>query len=131
MSTTDDTRRRLAEIKGDASAATSGPWKTNGSVITTADGDVLGAFSGGKWDQTNAQFAATARTNVPWLVEQLERYVGMEPTRDEEMAYLGRCLDAVLAVCDQAEKQATRWENPLPVPEWVETVRKAVEGGVA
>lgn len=65
----------------------------------------------------------TARLNA-----ELKKYVGEEPTRDEEMAYLSRCLDAVLAVCDQAEKQATRWANPLPVPEWVETVRKAVEG---
>lgn len=66
----------------------------------------------------------TARLNA-----ELKKYVGQEPTRDEEMAYLSRRLDAVLAVCDQAEKQATRWENSLPVPEWVETVRKAVEGG--
>ena len=30
---------------------------------------------------------------------------------------LSRCLDAVIDVCDDAEKQATRWEHPLPVPE--------------
>lgn len=63
------------------------------------------------------------------LTAELDKYVGKEPTRDEEMQYLTSCLDAVLAVCDAAEKQATRWENPLPVPEWVETVRKAAEGG--
>ncbi|WP_405019586.1 hypothetical protein OHV05_24620 [Kitasatospora sp. NBC_00070] len=34
-------------------------------------------------------------------------------------------LDAVLAVCDAAERQATRWEHPLPVPDWVRTVRYA------
>ncbi|MFD9124911.1 hypothetical protein [Kitasatospora sp. NPDC059571] len=31
----------------------------------------------------------------------------------------------VLAACDAAERQSTRWENPLPVPEWVATVRTA------
>lgn len=34
-------------------------------------------------------------------------------------------IAAVLAVCDAAEHQATRWEHPLPVPDWVTTVRYA------
>jgi hypothetical protein len=36
-------------------------------------------------------------------------------------------IAAVLAVCDQAEKGATRWEQPLPVPEWVAVVRAAAQ----
>lgn len=40
-------------------------------------------------------------------------------------------LDSVLALCDDAEKQATRWEHPLPVPEWVGQVRKAAEGSTS
>lgn len=46
----------------------------------------------------------------------------------DEMAYLNRCLAAVDAVCTAAEKQATRWEQPLPVPEWVAVVRQAAGG---
>ncbi|MGW9026899.1 hypothetical protein ACWGQ5_22500 [Streptomyces sp. NPDC055722] len=62
-------------------------------------------------------------------VAELERrYVGQEPTVAEEMAYLSSCLDAVHEVCDAAEKQATRWEQPLPVPDWVATVRAAASG---
>ncbi|MFD8805608.1 hypothetical protein [Streptomyces sp. NPDC059597] len=34
-------------------------------------------------------------------------------------------LNAVTELCDAAEKQATRWERPLPVPEWVAEVRRA------
>jgi uncharacterized protein YceH (UPF0502 family) len=65
---------------------------------------------------------------VAELEATLERYVGKEPTVAEEMAYLNRCLNAVLEVCREAEKQATRWEHPLPVPEWVATVRQAASG---
>ncbi|MFF8100084.1 hypothetical protein ACF07S_09965 [Streptomyces sp. NPDC016640] len=62
------------------------------------------------------------------LKAELAKYVGKEPTVAEEMEYLSRCLDAVRDLCDEAEKQATRWENPLPVPEWVEQVRAAASG---
>lgn len=69
----------------------------------------------------------------PWcriteLEGELAKYVGAEPTVAEEMAYLSRCFHAVHDVCDETERQATRWENPLPVPEWVEQVRKAASG---
>lgn len=66
--------------------------------------------------------------HLRWAVAELAKYVGHEPTVAEEMAYLNRCLNAVHGVCDEAEKQATRWEHPLPVPEWVATVREAASG---
>ncbi|MFD5678402.1 hypothetical protein, partial [Streptomyces sp. NPDC127040] len=62
------------------------------------------------------------------LAARLAKYEGHEPTVAEEMAYLNRCLNAVHAVCSLAEQQATRWEHPLPLPEWVATVRKAAGG---
>lgn len=65
---------------------------------------------------------------VQRLKAELAKYVGAEPTIAEEMAYLSRCLDAVRDLCDATEEQATRWENPLPVPEWVEQVRAATDG---
>jgi hypothetical protein len=34
---------------------------------------------------------------------------------------------SVAALCNAAEKQATRWEHPLPVPEWVDAVRQAIQ----
>lgn len=72
--------------------------------------------------------AATLRTERDEAREQLAKYVGHEPTIAEEMAYLSRCWNAVHDVCDDAEKQAKRWEQPLPVPEWVERVRAAATG---
>ncbi|MFE7237254.1 hypothetical protein [Streptomyces sp. NPDC057580] len=65
---------------------------------------------------------------VARLKAELAKYVGKEPTIADEMAYLHRCLNDVYEVCDQAEKQATRWEQPLPVPEWVATIREAADG---
>lgn len=59
---------------------------------------------------------------------ELAKYVGVEPTVADENAYLTRCLNAVYEVCEQAEKQANRWEHPLPAPEWVATVQQAADG---
>ncbi|MER7806117.1 hypothetical protein [Streptomyces sp900116325] len=75
------------------------------------------------FDKVGAQQARIAE-----LETELAKYVGKEPTVVDEMAYLKRCLNAVYDVCDQAEKQATRWEQPLPVPEWVGIVREAADG---
>jgi hypothetical protein len=68
------------------------------------------------------------RDRIAELEDTLTKYVGVEPTVAKELAYVGRCLDAVYAVCDAAEKQATRWENPLPTPEWVVLIRNAADG---
>jgi hypothetical protein len=43
----------------------------------------------------------------------------------DEVGRLRAQLTAVTGLCDAAEKQATRRENPLPVPEWVDAVRRA------
>jgi hypothetical protein len=68
------------------------------------------------------------RARVAELEAERAKYVGVEPTIAEEMAYLSRCLDAVHEACDRAVRQATRWEHPLPIPEWVDTVRQAADG---
>lgn len=37
-------------------------------------------------------------------------------------------LNAVLDVCDREQRNAMRWENPIPVPEWVAPVQRAALG---
>lgn len=69
-----------------------------------------------------------AEARVAELEAERKKYVGREPTVAEEMAYLSRCIDSVLDLCDKAEEQAKRWENPLPVPGWVAKVREAADG---
>ncbi|MFF8659532.1 hypothetical protein [Streptomyces huasconensis] len=74
---------------------------------------------------------AAVRAELDQAQAELAKYVGKEPTVVEEMAYLNSCLNAAFDVCDQAEKQAKRWEQPLPVPGWVEVVRSAATGGAS
>jgi hypothetical protein len=38
----------------------------------------------------------------------------------------GTALRAVIDEADKAEHGATRWADPLPVPEWVDTIRAAI-----
>ncbi|MFD5508953.1 hypothetical protein ACFWIB_14420 [Streptomyces sp. NPDC127051] len=133
--------KRLAEVRARAAAATKGPWEHcpnyGPQFYAYLGGSHLqgvGDLNFGVGDQAEADlaFALAARDDVDWLLERvaeleatLERYVGREPTVAEEMAYLNRCLNAVHDLCREAEKQATRWEHPLPVPEWVSAVREA------
>lgn len=77
---------------------------------------------------TDLKSVEKAQARIAELEAQLERYVGKEPTVRDEMAYLQRCLNSVLELCDQAAAQASRWENPLPVPEWAIAVREAASG---
>ncbi|MWA08839.1 hypothetical protein [Streptomyces sp. BA2] len=71
---------------------------------------------------------AAVRAERDEVRTELGKYADHEPTAAEELAYLTRCLNDVHAVCDGAEEQSLRWENPLPVPEWVPVVREAADG---
>ncbi|MEH0417903.1 hypothetical protein [Streptomyces sp. B21-083] len=66
----------------------------------------------------------TAR--VAELELERSKYVGAEPTIAEEMAYLSRCLDSVLSLCDEQDKAARLFE--LSQPEWIARVREAADG---
>lgn len=68
----------------------------------------------------------TLKARIAELEAERRKYVGVEPTIAEEMAYLSRCLDSVLAFCDEQDKAARLFE--LPTPEWIVRVRAAAEG---
>ena len=54
---------------------------------------------------------------------------GRKAERDRvERDALKRRIDAVLDLCDREERNAARWENPIPVPEWVGPVQRAALG---
>jgi hypothetical protein len=133
----DDTR--LAEIAARVEKATPGPWSAHedwpGRVFSDGNPNYLHIARTTGWNaEANEKFIAHAREDVPALLAEVERlkaelakYVGQEPTVAEEMAYLSRSVQAVADVCDKAEQQALRWENPLPAPEWVGAIRQALE----
>jgi hypothetical protein len=92
-------------------------------------------------DAAHAEFVAHAPEDIDALLAELAAVraerdearaelakFGQEPTVVEELAYLSRCLDAVYDVCDEAKRQARRWEAPLPVAAWVATVEQAADG---
>lgn len=49
-----------------------------------------------------------------------------EFTNPRAIARLRAQVAAVEALCDSAEADATRWENPLPLPWWTERIRAAI-----
>ncbi|MFF4489489.1 hypothetical protein ACFY0F_23820 [Streptomyces sp. NPDC001544] len=145
------TPEREAEIAARTEAATPGPWeeheKYGRHFFAYLGGPYLrgvGTLNFGEGDDADADRALTvnAQADITALLAELaavraerdqaraelEKYVGKEPTVAEEMEYLSRCLNAVRDLCDKTVKQATRWEDPLPVPEWVEQVRQAADG---
>jgi hypothetical protein len=64
------------------------------------------------------------RARVAELEAERAKYVGKEPTIAEEMAYLSRCVDAVLDLCDKADAQGITSGGMFTV----DAVRKASEG---
>jgi hypothetical protein len=119
------TAEQLAAIKAREAAATDGPWWNDGHEIYVGEhmdipamctwiGETC-AVDLPDYGAANGAFIAHARQDIPALLAELDR------ARAE--------LAAVLAVCDAAEHQATRWEDPLPVPEWVTQVRNAARPG--
>ena len=44
----------------------------------------------------------------------------------QDVAQLLDAVEGVLRIADHAEREALRWENPLPVPPWVAQVREEI-----
>lgn len=82
------------------------------------------------------------RKNNNWLdrhyAGQIEQSVQLRDELDvaqnqfnelsREMSAVNARLSAVLDLCDREERNAMRWANPIPVPEWVAPVQRAALG---
>ena len=71
---------RLDEIEARANAATEGPWRKfqTAQTATTYVVGPRGFLAGGliigeTYERDNAEFIAHARTDVPWLIEQVRK----------------------------------------------------------
>ena len=82
---------RLNEIEARANAATEGPWELLGDGEYVSGPGILVAPDDGGVTSADAEFIAAARTDVPWLLDQVE-------SRD-------KALDAVLRLADQMEAE--------------------------
>ena len=86
-----DPRETLARIRAQADAATDGPWELLGDGEYVSGPGILVAPDDGGVTSADAEFIAAARTDVPWLLDQVE-------SRD-------KALDAVLRLADQMEAE--------------------------
>lgn len=62
-----------------------------------------------------ADFRAAVRT---------EAEAELRAERDSLQARLNRVMD----ICDREQRNAMRWQDPIPVPEWVAPVQRAALG---
>jgi hypothetical protein len=109
---------RLTEIATRAAAATKGPWKVERDEPTLSrlvcnDDRTLEIDFGylGNNTQPDAEFVAHAREDVPWLLAELEKYVGHEPTVAEEMQFLRRCFTALGELAGRLEEMASEQDR--------------------
>ncbi|GGV46243.1 hypothetical protein [Streptomyces spectabilis] len=68
--------------------------------------------------------AAAADRYYQQITEQAKQIDQLRSERDG----LNRRLSRVLDLCDREQRNAVRWENPVPVAEWVKPVRRAALG---
>ena len=68
-----DPREALARIRAQADAATEGPWELLGDGEYVSGPGILVAPDDGGVTSADAEFIAAARTNVPRLVDALEK----------------------------------------------------------
>ncbi|WP_405747682.1 hypothetical protein [Streptomyces canus] len=68
------------------------------------------------------------RATLPELRRTIEHHKdGKQRWRDRAEKAEAR-LSAVLDLCDREQRNAIRWENPVPVPDWVAAVQRAALG---
>lgn len=109
---------RLDEIQARADAATDGPWTW--ASHRTVDGDEWAVFDPHDWALASnrdgwtpdAEFIAAARTDVPWLIEQVRK--------------LDAALRAVLDVCDELEANIPYDNGNATANHAGRTIRRAI-----
>jgi len=100
---------RLTEIQQRADAATDGPWAAHWWGIESESVDVLVIQDDYESSRQDFEFIAHAREDIPFLLAELARYQA--------------AVRAVRQFADKHEHGALRWEDPLPVPEWIPPLR--------
>lgn len=110
---------RLDEIQARADAATEGPWGVDGAAHPGPDDSLVvyplehgGAVAYVQPLYADAEFIAHARTDVPWLIEQVRK--------------LDAALRAVLDVCDEMEADIPEDGGNATANHAGRTIRRAI-----
>jgi len=68
------------------------------------------------------------RNTLPDLRREIEHHKAGKQRWRERAETAETRLSAVLDLCDREQRNAIRWENPIPAPEWVAIVQKIALG---
>ncbi|MFF2100884.1 hypothetical protein [Streptomyces sp. NPDC058202] len=63
-----------------------------------------------------------------WLKQAEEHHQAYRVEAEDAKQRLANRINAVLDICDREQRNAMRWENPIPVPDWVASVQRAALG---
>jgi chromosome segregation ATPase len=63
-----------------------------------------------------------------WLKQAEQNYQAYRVGAEGAKQLLTNRISAVLDICDREQRNAMRWENPIPVPDWVAPVQRAALG---
>lgn len=81
-------------------------------------------------DRRTEDVAFLERATLPELRRTVQHHIdGKQRWRDRAEKAEAR-LSAVLDLCDREQRNAMRWENPIPVPDWVATVQGLALGDI-
>ena len=116
---------RLNEIEARTNAATEGPWELLGDGEYVSGPGILVAPDDGGVTSADAEFIAAARTDVPALLDALEKVLRLHPRvvvlhADPEF---GRMEDDAICGACIVDYEAADWPCPT-----VEAITTALEG---
>ncbi|QAV29763.1 hypothetical protein [Micrococcus luteus] len=118
-----DPRETLARIRKQADAATEGPWEADGlegtitsktdGLVTDPQGPYLVVDGITMWAESDAEFIAAARTDVPRLVDALDAVLDLADRLDAEAATLYNFSGGMSDESEWLEATATRIRTAL------------------
>lgn len=142
-----DITERLAEIEARVAAADDGPWRVRGPQVDPswkwAAGVESASLDPGEVDTTiaevvdapDAEFIAHARTDVPWLVEQVRELQAenerLQTALRRKENHRARARERVRQrdeVIERVRKLADEWERSYPSLMVGSFLRAALEG---
>lgn len=122
-----DPRETLARIRAQADAATEGPWELLGDGEYVSGPGILVAPDDGGVTSADAEFIAAARTDVPALLDALEKVLALHPrvvvmAADPEFGQMED--DAICGACI-VDYEAADW--PCPNVRAITTALEAIK----
>ena len=108
-----DPREALARIRAQADAATEGPWELLGDGEYVSGPGILVAPDDGGVTSADAEFIAAARTDVPALLDALEKVLELHQPVTDGMGFTEDGYGGISPACSSC---GTSDEYAVPYP---------------